>query len=111
MKSILRVVSVVALLGAGLVMAQSTSSTAPTKDQMEKAKAAMMEDRKHMATMCKTLDSDAAAVMASVKAMQSDQARALETQVAKLQADIKALNAHVAQAPKYFDQPISKDRP
>ncbi|HZX42926.1 MAG TPA: hypothetical protein VFE93_13890, partial [Myxococcaceae bacterium] len=58
--------SLLALLGAGLVMAQSTSSTAPTKDQMEKAKAAMMEDRKKMMTEAKTVDADAAVVMTGV---------------------------------------------
>ena len=113
MKSNLRVVSLLALLGAGVVMAQAAKSTAPapTKEQMEKAKAAMMEDRKQMMAEAKTVDADAAAVMTGVKGMQSDQARALEAQVAKLQADIKILNAHLAQTPKYFDDPISKNRP
>ena len=37
--------------------------------------------------------------------------KALEAQVAKLQTDIKVLNAHLAQTPKYFDNPDSNNRP
>ncbi|HEY1126812.1 MAG TPA: hypothetical protein VGF83_03550 [Actinomycetota bacterium] len=105
MNSTLRVVSLVALFGAGAVMAQAAKSTAPTKDQMEKAKAAMMKDREQMMTEAKVVDSDASAVMASVKGMEGEKAKALEAQVTKLQADVKVLTAHLAQTPKYFDKP------
>ena len=111
MKSNVRVVSLLALLGAGVVMAQAAKSTAPTQEQMQKAKAAMMEDRKQMMAEAKAVDADASAVMSSVHGMQGDQAKALEAQVAKLQADIKVLNAHLAQTPKYFDEPVSNNSP
>ena len=110
MKSNLRVVSVLALLTAGVVMAQATKS-APTHEQMEKAKAAMMEDRKQMMAEAKTVDSDASALMSSVKGMQGEQVRALEAQVTKLQADIKVLTTHLSQTPRYFDTAESKLRP
>ena len=111
MKNNVRVVSLLALLGAGVVMAQAATSTAPTKEQMEKAKAAMMEDRKKMMAEGKAVDSDATAVMTSVHTMKGDEARTLEAQVAKLQADLKVLNAHLAQTPRYFDNPVSNNRP
>jgi peptidoglycan hydrolase CwlO-like protein len=114
MKSNLRVVSLLALLGAGVVMAQAAKPTtaAPTQEQMEKAKAAMMEDRKQMMSEAKTVDSDASAIMASVKASKSAEMKALEAQVSKLQSDIKILTAHLAQQPRYFDMPgDSKLRP
>jgi hypothetical protein len=106
MKSTLRVVSVVALLGAGAVMAQA-AKPAPTKEQMEKAKAAMMKDREKMMTEAKAIDSQAAAIMASVKGMEGEKAKALEVQVAKLQDQVKALSAELAKAPKYFDDPTA----
>jgi gas vesicle protein len=96
-------VSVLALLGAAVVMAEAPKSTAPTKEQMEKAKAAMMKDRQQMMTEAKTVDADASALMTSVKGMQGEKERALEAQVAKLQDDIKVLTAHLAQTPRYFD--------
>ncbi len=112
MKSNLRVLSLLALLGAGVVMAQAAAKyTPPTQQQMEKAHSAMMEDRKQMMAEGKAVDASASAVMSSVKGMQGEQAKALEAQVAKLQADIKALNAHLAQTPRYFDNPESKLRP
>ena len=111
MKSNVRVVSLLALLGAGVVLAQAAKSTVPTQAQMDKAKAAMMEDRKAMMAEAKTVDADASAVMSSVKGMQGPDAKALEAQVQKLQADIKVLNAHLAQTPKYFDNPVSNNRP
>jgi len=111
MKSNLRVVSLLALLGAGAVLAQATKSTGMTHEQMEKGKAAMMDDRKQMMSEAKTVDADASAIMTSVKGMQGDQVKALEAQVAKLQADIKVLNTHLAQTPRYFDNPESKLRP
>jgi peptidoglycan hydrolase CwlO-like protein len=113
MKSNLRVVSLLALLGAGAVLAQATKSAAPapTHEQMEKAKAAMMEDRKQMMSEAKTVDSDASAIMSSVKGMQGEQVKALEAQVAKLQADIKVLTTHLSQTPRYFDTAESKLRP
>jgi len=111
MKSNLRVVSLLALLGAGAVLAQATKPAAPTHEQMEKAKAAMMEDRKQMMAEAKTVDSDASALMTSVKGMQGAEVRALEAQVAKLQADLKVLNTHLAQTPRYFDTAESKLRP
>ena len=112
MKSNLRVVSLLALLGAGVVMAQATAKyTPPTQAQMEKAHTAMMEDRKQMRTEGKAVDADASALMASVHGMQGEQVKALEAQVAKLQADIKVLNTHLEQTPRFFDEPISKNRP
>lgn len=110
MKSNLRVVSVLALLTAGVVMAQATKS-APTHEQMEKAKAAMMEDHKQMMAEVKTVDADASGLMSAVKGSQSAEVKALEAQVAKLQADLKVLHSHIAQTPKYFDEPVSKNRP
>ena len=107
MKSYLRVVSLLALLGAGVVMAQASKSTKPagmTHEQMEKAKAAMMEDHKQMMAEAHAVDGDATAVMTSVKGMQGEQAKALEAQVAKLQADLKVLTTHIQQTPKYLDQ-------
>jgi uncharacterized protein involved in exopolysaccharide biosynthesis len=111
MKSNLRVVSMLALLTAGVVMAQATKSATPTHEQMEKAKAAMMEDRKQMMAEAKAVDADASAIMSSVKGMQGDQVKALEAQVAKLQADVKVLTGHLQQTPRYFDEPVSKNRP
>jgi peptidoglycan hydrolase CwlO-like protein len=110
MKSNLRLVSVMALLVAGVVMAQAAKS-APTHEQMEKAKAAMMEDRKQMMAEAKAVDADASAIMTSVKGSQNADVKALEAQVAKLQADLKVLHSHIAQTPKYFDEPVSKNRP
>ena len=112
MKTNLGVVSLVALLGAGAVMAQATAKyTPPTQAQMEKAHQAMMDDRKQMMTEMHAVDADASTVMTSVKGIQGDQAKALEAQVAKLQADIKVLQTHIHQTPRFFDEPISKNRP
>jgi peptidoglycan hydrolase CwlO-like protein len=112
MKSNLRVVSVLALLTAGVVMAQAaTKYTPPTQQQMEKAHQAMMDDRKQMMTEGKAVDADASAVMASVHGMQGAQVEALKAQVQKLQGDIKVLNTHLAQTPRFFDEPVSKNRP
>jgi uncharacterized protein involved in exopolysaccharide biosynthesis len=111
MKSNLRVVSVLALLGAGVVMAQATKAPAPTHEQMEKAKAAMMEDRKQMMAEAKAVDADASGLMSAVKGSQSAEVKALEAQVAKLQADVKVLTSHLGQTPRYFDTAESKLRP
>jgi peptidoglycan hydrolase CwlO-like protein len=111
MKTNLGVVSLLALLGAGVVMAQAAKYTPPTQQQMEKAHEAMMKDREHMRTEGKAVDSDASAVMASVQGMQGAQVEALKAQVAKLQADIKVLNTHLEQTPRFFDEPVSKNRP
>ncbi|HEY1906347.1 MAG TPA: hypothetical protein VGG91_09905 [Myxococcaceae bacterium] len=111
MKSNLRVVSLLALLGAGVVMAQAAKYTPMTQEQMEKAHDAMMQDRKQMMTEAKAVDADASGIMTSVKGSQSAEVKALEAQVAKLQSDLKVLNTHLAQTPRYFDNPISKNRP
>jgi len=111
MKSILRVVSLLTVLGAGVVMAQAAKYTPPTQQQMEKAHEAMMQDRKTMRTEGKAVDADASAIMTSVHGMQGAQVEALKAQVAKLQADIKVLNTHLDQTPRFFDEPISKNRP
>ena len=111
MKSNLRVVSLLALLSAGVVMAQATKSAAPTPDQMEKAKAAMMEDRKQMMSEAKAVDTDASALMSAVHTSKDAEVKALEAQVAKLQQNVKVLNAHLAQTPRYFDTVESKNRP
>ena len=111
MKTNLRVVSLLSLLGAGVVMAQAAKYTPPTKEQMDKAHKAMMEDRKQMMTEGHAVDADASAVMASVHGMQCAQVEALKAQVTKLQADIKVLNAHLEQTPRYFDNPVSNNRP
>ena len=112
MKTNLRVVSLLTLLSAGVVMAQAAAKyTPPTQQQMEKAHAAMMEDRKAMRAQGKAIDADASAVMASVSGMQGAQVEALKAQVTKLQADVKALNAHLDQTPRFFDNPVSNNRP
>jgi hypothetical protein len=111
MKTNLRVVSLLALLGAGVVMAQAAKYTPPTQQQMEKAHAAMMEDRQKMMAQGKAIDADASALMTAVKGAQDPQVKALESQVAKLQTDIKALNGQLAQTPRYFDSAISNNRP
>lgn len=106
MKSTLRVVSLMALLGAGAVMAQAKPA-APTKEQMDKAKGAMMKDREKMMTETKAIDAQASAIMASVKGMEGEKGKALEAQVAKLQDQVKALMHDLEKAPKYFDDPTS----
>jgi peptidoglycan hydrolase CwlO-like protein len=111
MKTKLGIVSLVAFLGAGVVMAQAAKYTPPTQQQMEKAHSAMMEDRQKMMAQGKAVDADASALMSTVHGSQDPQVKALESQVAKLQSDVKALNGQLAQTPHYFDNPISNNRP
>jgi len=111
MKTKLGVVSLLALLGAGVVMAQAAKYTPPTQQQMEKAHSAMMEERQKMMTQGKAVDADASALMTAVHGSPDPQVKALESQVARLQTDIKALNSQLAQTPRFFDNPISNNRP
>ena len=85
MKNAMRIVSTVLLMGAGVALAQKTTPP-PT---MEQAKSMAMKERSDM--------------MAKTKAM--------DAQVSEAMKQVKALSAQLATAPKYFDEPISKDRP
>jgi len=107
MKNALNVLSLVALLGAGTVLAQSSKSAAPSKEQMEKAKSAMMKDREKMMGEVKAIDAQAASIMASVKGLEGEKAEALKAQVSKLQEQVKALEGALAKSPKYFDDPTA----
>ena len=105
MKSILRVLSMVMLLGAGVVFAAD-----PTPS-MSQVKSMAMKERSEMMAKVKAIDAQVSAAMKSASGMQGDQAKALDAQLVDLQKQVKALSAQLAQAPKYFDNPTGSSAP
>ena len=99
MKSILRVLSMVLVLGAGVAFA---ADPAPSMSQV---KSMAMKERSDMAAQVKSMDTGLSAAMKTASGMQGDQAKALNTQLADLQKQVKALSAQLAAAPKYFADP------
>ena len=99
MKSMLRVLSMVLVLGAGAAFA---ADTAPT---MAQAKSMAMKERSSMMAQVNAIDTQLSAAMKSASAMPGDQAKALDAQLAELQKQVKALSAQLAKTPTYFDNP------
>jgi hypothetical protein len=107
MKNAMRIVSTVLLMGAGVALAQKTTPP-PT---MEQAKSMAMKERSDMMAKTKAMDAQVSEAMKTAKTIEGDKGKALDAQLAELQKQVKALSAQLATAPKYFDEPISKDRP
>lgn len=107
MKNAVRIVSTVLLMGAGVALAQKTT-TPPT---MEQAKSMAMKERSDMMAKTKAMDAQVSEAMKTAKTIEGDKGKALDAQLAELQKQVKALSAQLAATPKYFDEPISKDRP
>ena len=100
MKSFLRVLSMVLVLGAGVAFAAN-----PPPPTMSQVKSMAMKERSDMMAKVKSIDSGVSAAMKSASGMQGDQAKALDAQLAEVQKQVKALSAQLAAAPKYFDNP------
>ncbi len=105
MKSILRVVSMVLALGAGVAFA---ADPAPSMSQV---KSMAMKERSDMMAKVKAIDAQVSACMKMTHGMEGDSAKALDTQLADLQKQVRSLNAQLAQAPKYFDNPTGSNAP
>jgi hypothetical protein len=100
MKSILRVLTMVLVLGAGVAFAAD-----PPPPTMSQVKSMAMKERSDMMAKVKSIDTGLSAAMKSTAGMQGDQAKALDAQLADVQKQVKALSAQLAAAPKYFDNP------
>ena len=103
MKSTLRILSMLVLVGAGVALA--ADKQAPSKDAMAHAKSMAMKDRADMMEKTKAVDAQVSKAMTTAKTMQGDSAKELNAQLADLQKQVQALSAHLAATPKYFDEP------
>jgi uncharacterized protein YlxW (UPF0749 family) len=105
MKSMLRLVSMFVLLGAGVALAAEKQTS--SKDAMAHAKSMAMKERSDMMEKTKAIDAQVSEAMKTAKNIEGEKAKALESQLAELQKQVKALGAQLEKAPKYFDDPTA----